>query len=91
MSEHIVLLDDEGLAPSTRLKRPDCEHTWQQFAYTCPEQMLDHLQAVDERLEGMCGALTKMGSDYCAKELPALPEDDFTEAAQAAQRDTQSH
>ena len=54
-------------------------------------QMLDHLQAVDERLEGMCGALTQMGSDYCAKELPALPEDDFTEAAQAAQRDTQSH
>ncbi|WP_236237360.1 serine O-acetyltransferase [Pseudomonas faucium] len=54
-------------------------------------QMLDHLQAVDERLEGMCGALTKMGSDYCAKELPALPEDDFSEAAPAAQRDTQSH
>jgi len=44
VSEHIVLLDDEGLAPSTRLKRPDCAHTWQQFAYTCPEQMLDHLQ-----------------------------------------------
>ena len=44
MSEHIVLLDDEGLAPSTRLKRPDCAHTWQQFAYTGPEQMLDHLQ-----------------------------------------------
>lgn len=54
-------------------------------------QMLDHLQAVDERLEGMCGALTKMGSDYCAKELPALPEDDFTEAAQAVRRDTQPH
>ena len=44
MSEHIVLLDDEGLAPSTRLKRPDCEHTWQQFAYTYPEQMLEHLK-----------------------------------------------
>ena len=44
MSEHIVLLDDEGLAPSTRLKRPDCEHTWKQFAYTYPEQMVEHLQ-----------------------------------------------
>ena len=54
-------------------------------------QMLDHLQAVDERLEGMCGALTKMGSDYCAKELPKLPEDDFVIETQAAQRDTQSH
>ena len=39
----------------------------------------------------MCGALTKMGSDYCAKELPALPEDDFAEEAKVAQRDTQSH
>ncbi|MFJ4397919.1 NAD(P)-dependent oxidoreductase [Pseudomonas sp. NPDC089396] len=44
MSEHIVLIDDEGLAPSTRLKRPDCEHTWKQFAYTYPEQMVEHLQ-----------------------------------------------
>ncbi|RMN24327.1 Serine acetyltransferase [Pseudomonas coronafaciens pv. zizaniae] len=35
-------------------------------------QMLDHLQAVDGRLEGMCGALGKLGSDYCAKELPEL-------------------
>ena len=43
MSEHIVLLDDEGLAPSTRLKRPDCAHTWKQFAYTYPEQMVEHL------------------------------------------------
>lgn len=44
MSEHIVFLDDEGLAPSTRLKRPDCKHSWQQYAYTRPEQVLEHLQ-----------------------------------------------
>jgi glycerate dehydrogenase len=44
MSEHIVFLDDDGLAPSTRLKRPDCAHSWQQFAYTHPEQVLEHLQ-----------------------------------------------
>ena len=55
-------------------------------------QMLDHLQAVDERLEGMCGALTRMGSDYCAKELPALPADDFADAcAERKQGDTQPH
>ncbi|MEA5672053.1 serine O-acetyltransferase [Pseudomonas sp. MH2] len=54
-------------------------------------QMLDHLQAVDERLEGMCGALTNLGSDYCAKALPALPEEDFAEVKQAAQSDTPSH
>lgn len=44
MTEHIVFLDDDGLAASTRLKRPDCEHTWQQFAYTHPEQVLEHLR-----------------------------------------------
>lgn len=53
-------------------------------------QMLDHLQAVDERLEGMCGALTKLGSDYSAKALPALPEEDFVEPA-AAPSDIKPH
>ncbi|NBA95670.1 serine O-acetyltransferase [Pseudomonas sp. R5(2019)] len=42
-------------------------------------QLLDHLHAVDGRLEDMCGALTRMGSDYCAKELPALRDEDFAE------------
>ncbi|MBO3274935.1 serine O-acetyltransferase [Pseudomonas schmalbachii] len=40
-------------------------------------QLLDHLQAVDGRLEGMCQALTELGSDYSAKELPALRDEDF--------------
>ncbi|KAF1056881.1 MAG: Serine acetyltransferase [Pseudomonas delhiensis] len=40
-------------------------------------QLLDHLQAVDGRLEGMCSALTALGSDYCAKDLPELREEDF--------------
>lgn len=40
-------------------------------------QMLDHLHAVDARLEGMCKALSDLGSDYCAKELPALDDQDF--------------
>lgn len=39
--------------------------------------LLDHLQAVDGRLEGMCQALTALGSDYCAKDLPVLREEDF--------------
>ncbi|MCW3148548.1 serine O-acetyltransferase [Stutzerimonas stutzeri] len=42
-------------------------------------QLLDHVQAVEERLEGMCGALTALGSDYCAKDLPQLREEDFAE------------
>jgi serine O-acetyltransferase len=40
-------------------------------------QLLDHLQAVDDRLEGMCKALTALGSDYCAKKLPELRDEDF--------------
>ncbi len=42
-------------------------------------QLLDHVQAVEERLEGMCGALKALGSDYCAKELPELREEDIVE------------
>ena len=40
-------------------------------------QLLDHLQAVDARLEGMCKALQDLGSDYCAKDLPCLRDEDF--------------
>lgn len=40
-------------------------------------QLLDHLQAVDDRLEGMCGALNRLGSDYSAKELPELRDEVF--------------
>ncbi|MBH9424784.1 serine O-acetyltransferase [Pseudomonas aeruginosa] len=40
-------------------------------------QLLAPLQAVDGRLEGMCQALTALGSDYCAKDLPVLREEDF--------------
>lgn len=40
-------------------------------------QLLDHLHAVDGKLDGMCGALTRLGSDYCAKELPVLAEEVF--------------
>ena len=49
-------------------------------------QLLDHLHAVDGRLEGMCGALTKLGSDYCAKDLPELRDEDFDACVQAQER-----
>lgn len=42
-------------------------------------QLLDHLHAVDGRLEGMCSALKELGSDYCAKELPELRNEDFAD------------
>ena len=42
-------------------------------------QLLDHLQAVDGRLEGMCGALKALGSDFCGKDLPTLRDEDFAE------------
>jgi serine O-acetyltransferase len=40
-------------------------------------QLLDHLHAVDGRLEGVCGALKELGSDYCTKDLPVLRDEDF--------------
>lgn len=56
-------------------------------------QMLDHMHAVDKRLEGMCAALSELGSDYCAKDLPSLDERDFEvlkdHPAELDQRDNQ--
>lgn len=40
-------------------------------------QMLDHMYAVDSRIEGMCQALTDLGSDYCARDLPKLDAEKF--------------
>ncbi|WP_024680658.1 serine O-acetyltransferase [Pseudomonas syringae] len=50
-------------------------------------QMLDHLQAVDGRLEGMCDALGRLGSDYCAKDLPELHSEVF-DCVKDAREDT---
>ena len=50
------------------------------LAFGCIDRFvhrIDHLQAVDGRLEGMCGALKDLGSNYCAKDLPELREEDF--------------
>ncbi|NWE50570.1 hypothetical protein HX863_32305, partial [Pseudomonas gingeri] len=33
----------------------------------------------DGRLEGMCGALKDLGSNYCAKDLPELHCEGFVE------------
>lgn len=54
-------------------------------------QLLDHLQAVDGRLEDMCGALKNLGSDYCAKELPALRDEDFADVKADARSDASTH
>ncbi|PWB34868.1 serine O-acetyltransferase [Pseudomonas sp. SDI] len=54
-------------------------------------QLLDHLQAVDGRLEDMCGALKNLGSDYCAKELPALRDEDFAGVKADLRSDTSAH
>ncbi|WPP00826.1 serine O-acetyltransferase [Pseudomonas sp. HR96] len=48
-------------------------------------QLLDHLHAVDGKLDGMCGALTRLGSDYSAGKLPEL-EDEVFECVQGQQK-----
>lgn len=40
-------------------------------------RMLDHMHAVDSRIEGMCEALNELGSDYCARDLPKLDAEEF--------------
>jgi serine O-acetyltransferase len=52
-------------------------------------QLLDHLHAVDGRLEGMCNTLSKLDSDYHAKELPELRDEDF-ECVQEQERKAQA-
>ena len=47
-------------------------------------QLLDHLHAVDGRLEGMCSALKALGSDYCAKDLPVLRDEDFADVCKGS-------
>jgi len=39
--------------------------------------MLDHMQAVDQKLEGICSALKALGSDYSEQILPGLKVDSF--------------
>jgi serine O-acetyltransferase len=39
--------------------------------------LLDHMHAVDDRMEIMCKALRKVSADYPNGDLPALSEDDF--------------
>lgn len=45
--------------------------------------ILTHLRAMEGRVDGMCDALRDLGSDYCAQELPELPENNFSAQAQA--------
>lgn len=49
-------------------------------------QLLDHVQAVDQRLDGMCKALTELGSDYRAAALPELCCEAFEDEKGATER-----
>jgi len=44
---HIVFLDDEGIAPSAKLKKIPFEHTWKSYRFTEPEQLVERLQQAD--------------------------------------------
>ncbi len=39
--------------------------------------MLDHMHAMDQKLEGMCEAMKDLGSNYCAEQLPELKGEEF--------------
>ena len=37
--------------------------------------LVDHVHAMDQRVDGMCEALRKLGSDYCDRKPPELKDD----------------
>ncbi|MGO1872299.1 MAG: serine O-acetyltransferase EpsC, partial [Halomonas sp.] len=43
------------------------------------QAMLDHMHAVDERIEHMCSTLRKLDGDYREGRLPALRNEDFAD------------
>lgn len=57
--------------------------------------ILTHLKAMEGRVDGMCDALRDLGSDYCAQELPELPDNSFggpdPEAKTASETGTDEH
>lgn len=44
MSHHIVFLDSEGLGPTVKLPKPRFPHTWQNYPYTGPEDIVERLR-----------------------------------------------
>lgn len=51
-------------------------------------QLLDHLHAVDGRLERMCQALQRLDSDYRAEDLPVLRDEDFADLCKQTNEET---
>lgn len=39
--------------------------------------LLDHMNEVDTRIDGMCKAMAELGSDYCVEQMPELNPEDF--------------
>ncbi|OUS24863.1 serine O-acetyltransferase [Gammaproteobacteria bacterium 45_16_T64] len=44
--------------------------------------MLDHMHAVDAKVDGMCGALRALGSDFCDQKLPELEAEHLEDNAE---------
>ncbi len=39
--------------------------------------LLNHMHAVDTKIDSMCHAMEEMGADYCSEQLPELKAEDF--------------
>jgi len=44
---HIVLLDDEAIAPCVKLKKLPFVHSWQSYSFTEPHKLVERLQQAD--------------------------------------------
>ncbi len=67
MSQRIVFLDRDTIAPDVTVRRPDFEHEWSEHARTTPEQLV-------ERLQGATIAISNKAAlrEETLKQLPDL-------------------
>lgn len=83
-----VLVRTGPAAPATDQRRADMAEKIGFDAYGLSEEMpdpvarsirsmLDHMHAVDERIETMCRALRKVDADYEESALPKMQDEDF--------------
>ncbi len=83
-----VIVRDDRLDSEEESKRREMEERIGFDAYGVTEDMpdplarsirsmLDHIHAVDERMDNMCQALKKLDRDYRGDALPPLNEEDF--------------
>jgi serine O-acetyltransferase len=82
-----IILPKQEVDPAEQSRREFAEKIGFQAYAAAPDlpdpvveairNLLDHMQAADKRMDGMCQALRRMGSDFCDQKPEALKAEDF--------------